>query len=157
LHLDQLDESLKFLSANNISKEKEMKQTKKLFDEWTSLKKLAKDVKKEIAPLVDGESKKNAATIARHEDDLKSYIADMKKRDFYRYETGREQAQTSLDKVNDEIKDFCTKTEDLKYNAERFEHPEAIEQSQVKIGEIENEVGLMHGLWEHIADCQTIF
>ena len=58
---------------------------------------------------------------------------------------------------NDEIKDFCTKTEDLKYNAERFEHPEAIEQSQVKIGEIENEVGLMHGLWEHIAACQTIF
>jgi len=40
-----------------------MKQTKKLFDDWVSLKKLAKDVKKEIAPKVEAESKRNAATI----------------------------------------------------------------------------------------------
>ena len=49
LFLDQLDESLKFLASNNISKEKEIKQTKKLFDDWTNLKKLGKEVKKEIA------------------------------------------------------------------------------------------------------------
>lgn len=90
--LDQLDESLKFLSANNISKDKEMKQTKKLFDEWASLKKLARDVKKEIAPLVDAESKRNSQTITRHEEELKQFITAMKKRDFYRYDTGKEQS-----------------------------------------------------------------
>jgi hypothetical protein len=35
LTLDQLDESLKFLASNGTTKEKETKQTKKLFDEWT--------------------------------------------------------------------------------------------------------------------------
>ena len=35
LTLDQLDESLKFLAGNGTTKEKETKQTKKLFDEWT--------------------------------------------------------------------------------------------------------------------------
>ena len=53
LTLDQLDESLKFLSSNGVSKEKEAKQTKKLFDEWTGLKKLGKEVKKEIAKKVE--------------------------------------------------------------------------------------------------------
>jgi hypothetical protein len=94
--LDQLDESLKFLQTHGISKDKEIKQTKKLFDEWTSLKKLAKEVKKEIAPRVDAESKKNVVTINRHEEDLKAYVAAMKKRNLYRYDTGREQALTSL-------------------------------------------------------------
>ena len=157
LLLDQLDESLKFLQTHGISKDKEMKQTKKLFDEWTSLKKLSKDVKKEIAPLCDQESKRNVATINRHEEELKTYIAAMKKRDFYRYETGREQALTSLQVVNSEITDFQSRTDELRYNAEKFEHPNAIEASETKIGEIQNEVGLMQGLWDHIADCQTIF
>ena len=134
-----------------------MKQTKKLFDEWTSLNKLAKDVKKEIAPMVDNESKRNAAVITRHEEDLKTYVAAMKKRDFYRYDTGRENSLLALEKVNEEIKDFQEKTDELKYNADKFEHPQAIEASEVKISEIRNEVGLMQGLWDHIATCQGIF
>ena len=157
LLLDQLDESLKFLQSHGISKDKEMKQTKKLFDEWASLNKLAKDVKKEIAPMVDNESKRNAAVITRHEEDLKTYVAAMKKRDFYRYDTGRENSLLALEKVNDEIKDFQEKTDELKYNAAKFEHPQAIEASEVKISEIRNEVGLMQVLWDHIATCQGIF
>lgn len=157
LVLDQLDESLKFLSANGIQKDKEIKMTKKLFDEWTSLKKLAKDVKKEIAPLVDNESKKNAATIHRHEEDLKQYTTAMKKRDFYRYDTGRETAIASLEKVNSEIDSFIEKTNELKYNATKFEHPEMIEASEGQIGVIQNEVNLFKELWGHIDACQTIF
>ena len=130
LVLDQLDESLKFLQSNNISKDKEMKQTRKLFDEFNGLKKLAKDVKKEIAPLVEKESKNNAATIQKHEDELKAYIAAMKKRDFYRYGTGRDVALQSLEKVGQEIEQFIETTEQLKFNAEKFEHPGAIEQSE---------------------------
>ena len=35
-----------------------MKQIKKLFDEWTGLKKLAKDIRKEISPMVANENEK---------------------------------------------------------------------------------------------------
>lgn len=81
----------------------------------------------------------------------------MKKRDFYRYDTGRDQSLASLTVVNGEITEFIELTDILKYNAEKFEHPEAIEGSQVKIGEIQNEVGLMQGLWDHIDVCQGVF
>jgi hypothetical protein len=57
LKLDQLDESIKLLQQTNSIKDKDAKATKKLFDEWNGLKKLAKDVKKEITPLVDKETK----------------------------------------------------------------------------------------------------
>lgn len=77
----------------------------------------------------------------------------MKKRDFYRYDTGRDQALTSLTNVNGEIDNFINKTDELKYNATKFEHPGAIEASEVKIGEIQNEVKLMQGLWDHINEC----
>ena len=136
LSLDQLDETLKFLQANNISKDKEIKQTQKLFNEFTSLQKLAKDVKKEISPLVDKEAKQNVQKITAHEENLKTYITAMKKRDFYRYDTGRDQALQSLQKVDSEISDFIGTTEGLKYSAEKFEHPTAIETSEGKITEI---------------------
>jgi vacuolar-type H+-ATPase subunit I/STV1 len=73
-------------------KDKEVKQSKKLFDEWGNLKKLAKDTKKEISGLVDNETKKNNASVSKLDEDLKVYITEMKKRDFYKYETGREQS-----------------------------------------------------------------
>ena len=47
----------------------------------------------------------------------------MKKRDFYKYETGCEQALQSLTSINSEIDEFIAQTEDLKYNAIKFEHP----------------------------------
>lgn len=92
LTLDQLDESLKFLSSNGVSKEKEAKQTKKLFDEWAGLKKLGKEVKKEIAKKVEDQAKTNKFAIDNHETALKDFHVQMKKRDFYRYDTGCEQA-----------------------------------------------------------------
>jgi len=157
LLLDQLDESLKFLANNGVSKDKEIKQTKRLFDEWTSLKVLAKNVKKEIAPLVESESKKNSAVIAKHEEALKAYTAAMKKRPFYRYDTGPAQAVEFLAAVDTEIQEFQDSTDSLKYNAEKFEHPQAIEASESKIVEIRTEVGLMKELWDHIANCSQIF
>lgn len=88
LFLDQLDESLKFLASNNISKEKEIKQTKKLFDDWTNLKKLGKEVKKEIAKKTEDQTKQNKLAIENHENKLKEFHTLMKKRPFYNYGTG---------------------------------------------------------------------
>jgi hypothetical protein len=59
LQLDQLDETLNFLTLKNLAKESQIKQCKKLFDDWVNLKKLAKDIKKEITPLVHIETQKN--------------------------------------------------------------------------------------------------
>ena len=48
-------------------------------------------------------------------------------------------------------------TEDLKYNAIKFDHSNLIEPSQVKIGEIQSEVALMQGLWDHTNECKRQF
>lgn len=59
LNLDQLEESLNFLASRGQAKDSQVKQSKKLFEEWNVLKKLAKDVKKEITPIVGSETQKN--------------------------------------------------------------------------------------------------
>lgn len=90
LQLDQLEETLNFLSTKNLAKDSQIKQSKKLFDDWTGLKKLAKDIKKEITPIVASETQKNNTQIGKLEDELKSFIQEMRKRDFYKYDCGRE-------------------------------------------------------------------
>ena len=88
-----------------------------MFDEWAGLKKLAKDIKKEISPLISNENEKTINMIKKFEEDLKVYIAEMKKRDFYFYKTGVVESKKKLTLVNDEIKAFDDKIGDLGYNA----------------------------------------
>lgn len=83
LSLDQLDESLKMFQTHEIAKDSQIKQSKKLFDEWAKLKKAARETKKEIAPYVEAESDKVKNQIRTLEDNLKTYTAELKKRDFY--------------------------------------------------------------------------
>jgi hypothetical protein len=71
LNLDQLQETLRLLLANNLAKESQQKQCNKLFDEWIVLKKLAKETAKEIKQLCINEASKNVTYIAKLEDDLK--------------------------------------------------------------------------------------
>jgi hypothetical protein len=73
LQLDQLEETLSLLQSQNMSKDSQHKQTKKLQDEWTNLKKLAKDMKKEINPLVAQETSKNNNDINKLEDYQKNF------------------------------------------------------------------------------------
>ena len=77
----------------------------------------------------------------------------MKKRDFYRYDTGKEQSFVSLGNVDGEMTEFIANTDKLRYNAEKFEQTGAMDPSQNKITEIQTEVGLMQALWDHINDC----
>jgi hypothetical protein len=58
LRLDCLDEALRMFHEHQIAKDSQMKQIKRLFDEWTGLKKLVKDIRKEISPLVANENEK---------------------------------------------------------------------------------------------------
>lgn len=106
-----------------------MKQIKKLFDEWAGLKKLAKDIKKEISPLVSNENEKTVNMIKKFEEDLKVYITEMKKRDFYYYKTGVSESKKKLGLVGEEIKAFDDKTGDLGYNVLKFGTPDLIQNS----------------------------
>lgn len=67
-----------------------------MFDDWTNLKKLARETGKEIQPLVENESKKNVQVIGKFEEKLKGYITDLKKQEFYKYDTGKEQSMVKI-------------------------------------------------------------
>jgi len=58
LKLDCLEETLKMFSERGHPKDAQVKQSKKLVDEFNNLKKLAKDIRKEITPLVQSEKEK---------------------------------------------------------------------------------------------------
>jgi hypothetical protein len=106
LRLDCLDESLRMFHEAQIAKDSQMKQIKRLFDEWAGLKKLAKDIRKEISPLINNENEKTTTVIKKFEEDLKVYTTELKKRDFYFYKTGVEESKNKLDAVNAEIAVF---------------------------------------------------
>jgi hypothetical protein len=113
LSLDQMQESLAFLASNGISKDKEIKQVKKLFDDWNALRKVAKETKKEIAPMIENESKKNQVTITKFEEHMKQYMSTMKQKDFYKYATGVVDAGKALDKVQEDIDNFKQNLDEL--------------------------------------------
>lgn len=70
------------------------------------MKKLAKDVRKEISPLIQNENEKTTVMIKKFEEDLRVYTTELKKRDFYFYKTGVTEAKKKLDGVNVEIAEF---------------------------------------------------
>lgn len=157
LQLDQVDESLKLLQKHSLAKDSQIKQMKKLFDEWTSLKKVAKDMKKEISPLVATETQKNTSAIGKLEEDLKIYASDLKKRDFYQYNCGAEQAHEKLNDVFGEINQFEEKISTYGYNAKKFGNPDLINTPVKQVENIKIENKNMKMLWEHIDMCQKSF
>ena len=113
LKLDQLEESLGMLTRQGLAKDKQIKDNKKLTDDWTNVKKLAKDMEKEIKPNIGSETQKNKNEIIKLEESLKMFSNNLKKRDFYKYDTGREMAIKKLEAVYDEIDEIENKIEEL--------------------------------------------
>ena len=153
LQLDQLEETLNFLATKNSAKESQIKACKKLFDEWTNLKKLAKDIKKEVAPLVATETQRNTNQIAKLEEDMKGFGQDLKKREFYKYECGREAALQKLDAVYAEVAELEEKIANYGHTANKFGKPEIIDGCNRQADSIRNEIGNMKMLWDHISLC----
>jgi hypothetical protein len=67
--------------------------------------------------------------IKKFEDDLKVFNAELKKRDFYFFKTGVSEAFKKLNMIQDEIKVFDERIEDLGYNATKFGSPDLIQNS----------------------------
>jgi dynein heavy chain len=157
LRLDALDESLKMLKEAEIAKESQMRAITKLHETYNVLKKQVKDIRKEIAPLVQGEDERNTTLIRKLEDELKDFFTQIKKRDFYKYNTGVELAKEKLVSINDEIAVLEQKIEDYGYNSKKFGSPDAINPSIKQVEVIKTEVVNMNGLWNHIEICTNKF
>lgn len=114
-------------------------------------------MKKEITPLVATETLKNTNSITKLEDDLKVYQQEMKKRDFYKYDCGRETASKKLDAVFVEIGDFEIKITDFGYISSKFSNGNMIDNAQKMVDGVKVEVTNMRGLWDHISYCQQMF
>jgi dynein heavy chain len=134
-----------------------VKSSKKLVDEWNSLKKLAKETKKEITPLVEKESKNVGNAINKLDDELAAFNKSMRKRDFYLYDKGVKGAKEGLAKVSAEIENHKATIFEYKNNATKFGNPELIETSEKAIEVATNEVAVMSQLWQHIEKCLQIF
>ncbi len=131
-------------------KDAQVKQSKKLVDEFNNLKKLAKDIRKEITPLVQNEKDKTMNMIRKFEDDLKIYTNELKKRDFYQYKTGVAESKGRLALISDELKIFDEKIVDYGYNANKFDNPDLIQNSIKSVDAIKQEIQNMIALWDFI-------
>ena len=157
LKLDCLEESLKMFQEHGIAKDSQVKQIKKLSDEFVNLRKLAKDIRKEITPMVQAEKEKTTNMIKKFEEDLKAYTTELKKRDFYQYKTGAQDSKARLALVGDELKQFDDRTVDLGYNANKFDNPDMIQNSIKSVEGIKQEIANMVVLWDFIQKMQETF
>jgi len=80
-----------------MAKDSQIKQLAKLNKEWNDMKKISRETKKEIAPLVATENDTNTHLIKRLEEDITTFTQEMKKREFFQYKCG---VTTALDKLN---------------------------------------------------------
>jgi hypothetical protein len=83
LNIDQLDESLKLFQTNKLTKDVQLKGFTAINKNWGEVKKLCKETKKEIAPLVAQENDKNSHNIKRLEEDITQFTQEMRKREFF--------------------------------------------------------------------------
>ena len=106
LQIDQLEESLKLFQAAKLSKDSQLKSLNKIHKEWVDVKKIAKETKKEIEPKVSSFQDTNNFNIKRLEEDITTFTQEMKKREFFQYACGSEQAVIKLEGVFKELTDF---------------------------------------------------
>lgn len=145
------------LVSHNIPKDKQLKEYKKLTDDFTGLKKLAKDMEKEIKKNVDHETSNNQKQIQALEDSMKSFSNNLKKRDFYQYKTGRDLAVQKLKEIRVEVAELDKKIEDYGFNSLKFNQPGLIENCKVQVVSIKTEIDSMNALWDKINELETQF
>lgn len=80
-----------------------------------------------MAPLVATETQRNTNQIAKLEEDMKGFGHDLKKRDFYKYDCGREAALEKLNGVYAEVAELEEKIANFGHTASKFGKPEIID------------------------------
>ena len=157
LTLDILEQTVKMLEKNNISRDQDLRKILKLQEEWTSLHKMAATVEKDIALPVKNESDKAKENLSKFEEMLKEYFSNMKKETFYMYKTGIEAAFSRLDSVNTVIGGFEEQLKNFDYFSRMFNFPDAVAQSQKNLDQIKSEANAVKNLWSQIKKCDHLF
>lgn len=157
LQIDQLDESIKLMLEHKKIKDGDQKSFMSINKNWGDVKKLVKDVKKEIQPLIDHEKENNNKNIKSLEEDITHFTQVMKKREFFQYDCGVKIAIEKLGGVFDELKVFEDKILDYGDNAKKFGNPDLINKAIKDVEGIKITVKAMNELWKHIEFCQTAF
>jgi len=150
LQIDQLDESIKLMLENKKIKDGDQKSFMQINKNWGDVKKLIKDVKKEIQPLIDHEKENNNKNIKSLEEDITHFTQVMKKREFFQYDCGVTIAIEKLGGVFDELKVFEDKIDDYGDNAKKFGNPDLINKAIKDVEGIKITVKAMNELWKHI-------
>jgi dynein heavy chain len=157
LQIDQLDETIKALQAQKLVKDNQVKQFTKIGKDWTELKKITKEVAKQIEPFVAHEKERNKQNIKKLEESITQFTQDMKKREFYQYGCGPNQAKEKLDAVFEELATFENQITDFGENADKFGEPDLIIKANKDIESIKVSINVMKQLWDHIAKCHNQF
>lgn len=97
--------------------------------------------------MVANENEKTQTMIKKFEDDLKGFIGDLKKREFYFYKTGVQESKIKIDCIQEEIQVFDQKIVDLGYNASKFGSPDLIQNAIKQVEGIKIEISNMEQLW----------
>lgn len=150
LKMDELHESLQMYEKRDHPKDLEIKKLKKLSENWVSLQKKAKEVKKDIAPMVALEADKCKQQIKNFEEELKVYFTNVKKKDFQKYETGVYQALKLLVEEETRLDNDQNSLNELEHLAIYFGFPEAIVGCSKQLEQNQFDVRTMRQLWNHI-------
>jgi hypothetical protein len=79
---------------------------------------------------------------------------EMRKRPFFKYETGAKESISKLHGVFDELKEFEKERDTLGENARKFGNPDLISKCAKDIEAIKQTIDNMKALWDHIETCQ---
>jgi len=82
---------------------------------------------------------------------------EMRKRPFFKYETGATESISKLEGVFDELKVFEATRDSLGENSRKFGNPDLITKCAKDIEAIKQIVDNMKALWDHIETCQNAF
>jgi hypothetical protein len=77
----------------------------------------------------------------------------MRKRPFFKYDTGAKESISKLQDVFGELKDFESSRDILGENARKFGNPDLITKTVKDIEAIKATIDNMKALWDHIETC----
>jgi hypothetical protein len=102
---------------------------------------------------VNNETEKASNQIKKLEEDLKVFVSDLKKRDFYFYKTGVPEAKKKLNSINNEINIFDERISDYGYNISKLGNADLITNSVKQVEGIKIELDNMNVLWNFTNEC----
>jgi dynein heavy chain len=154
LKIDQLEESSKMFAAAVPKVKVDSSKFGKIVTNWNNVKNNAKGTKKTIAPIVEQQDSVNKSNIKSLEEHIGTFTQEMRKRPFFKYETGAKESIAKLGDVFGELRDFEDSRDLLGENSRKFGNPDLITKTVKDIEAIKATIDNMKALWDHIETCQ---